>query len=174
MRISLTTRDLVSGSERCQPCDLGDDFLNLMTFYLSGHDRRERMASITYVHAHGAKVPFFAADGMGTMGTMVQTGTHPQAPDHVLTTSPPSFDIATKSLPRYPVWLSTIWVALSIALLFDGHPVTASLPLLFWFLHRRWECLQMKIITYREVPSGGRVQLARQTGAAAGERTSQN
>jgi hypothetical protein len=68
--------------------------------------------------------------------------------------------MAAKSLPRYPVWLSTVWVALSIALLCDGHPATAFLPLFFWFVHRRWE-VQLKIITYHEdsgVPSGGSVQ----------------
>jgi hypothetical protein len=103
---------------------------------------------------------------------MVQTGTHPVAPDHVRKNN--NVSMAAKSLQPYPVWLSTVWVALSIALLSDGHPATAFLPLFFWFVHRRWECLQMKIITYREVPSGGSAQLARETAAAAGERTSHN
>jgi hypothetical protein len=106
------------------------------------------------------------------MGTMVQTGTHPVAPASPEENN--NVSMAAKSLQPYPVWLSTVWVALSIALLSDGHPATAFLPLFFWFVHRRWECLQMKIITYREVPSGGSAQLARETAAAAGERTSHN
>ena len=76
--------------------------------------------------------------------------------------------MASKSSRPYPVWLSTVWVALSIALLSDGHPATAFLPLFFWFAHRRCE------ITDREesgVPSGGSVQPARETAVAAGERT---
>jgi Transposase IS116/IS110/IS902 family len=131
--------------------------------YVRGQVRR-RKNNISCVDAHGAKVPFFAAHGMGTMGTMVQAGTHPVTPDHVPTTSPPSFDMATKSLPRYPVWLSTVWVALSIALLSDGHPATAFLPLFFWFVHRRWE------VTDREesgVPSAGSVEPSGEAAAAA-------
>jgi hypothetical protein len=49
------------------------------------------------------------------------------------------FRMAPIGSPRYPVWLSTVWGALSIVLLCDGHPATAILPLFFWFLHRRWE-----------------------------------
>jgi hypothetical protein len=106
---------------------------------------------------------------MGTMDTMVQTGTHPVAPGSRAENN--NVSMAAKSLQPYPVWLSTIWVALSIALLSDGHPATAFLPLFFWFAHRRWE------VTDREesgVTSGGSVQLARETAAAAGERTSHN
>jgi hypothetical protein len=106
---------------------------------------------------------------MGTMDTMVQTGTHPVGPGSRAENN--NVSMAAKSLQPYPVWLSTVWVALSIALLSDGHPATAFLPLFLWFVHRHWECLHMKIITYREVPSGGNVQLARET---AGERTSHN
>jgi hypothetical protein len=37
------------------------------------------------------------------------------------------------------MWLSTIWIALSITLSLDGHPMTALLPLSVWIAHRRWE-----------------------------------
>jgi len=37
------------------------------------------------------------------------------------------------------MWLSTIWIALSIVLTSDAHPTTATIALCAWVLHRRWE-----------------------------------
>jgi len=37
------------------------------------------------------------------------------------------------------MWLSTIWVAVSIVLTTDAHPTTATIALCVWMLHRRWE-----------------------------------
>jgi len=87
---------------------------------------------------HGANVPFAKPLIIHRIRT-VQRGKHPNAPISALTKGKLPFRMAPIESPRYPVWLSTVWVALSIALLFDGHPVTAFLPLFFWFLHRRWE-----------------------------------
>jgi hypothetical protein len=39
----------------------------------------------------------------------------------------------------FDMWLSTIWVAVSIVLTADAHPTTATIALCFWILHRRWE-----------------------------------
>jgi hypothetical protein len=116
------------------------------------------------VDAHGAKVPFSAAH---SLGTMVKRHGYPfsarlTCPDQI-ERNRVSTDMASKSSRPYPVWLSTVWVALSLALLCDGHPATAFLPLFFWFAHRRCE------ITDREesgVPSGGSAQPDRETAAA--------
>jgi len=37
------------------------------------------------------------------------------------------------------MWLSTIWVAVSIVLTSDAHPATATMILCLWVWHRRWE-----------------------------------
>jgi hypothetical protein len=37
------------------------------------------------------------------------------------------------------MWVSTIWIAVSIVLSFGGHPMTAVIPLSIWVAHRRWE-----------------------------------
>jgi hypothetical protein len=66
-------------------------------------------------------------------------GQAPGCPIATLTKRKLPFHMAPIGSPRYPVWLSTVWVALSIVLLCDGHPASAILPLFFWFVHRRWE-----------------------------------
>src|SRR5437868_4658511 len=88
--------------------------------------------------AHGANVPFIKSchDGYHNDGS---EGQAPGCPIATLTKRKLPFRMAPIRSPRYPVWLSTVWVALSIVLLCDGHPATAILPLFFWFLHRRWE-----------------------------------
>jgi len=47
----------------------------------------------------------------------------------------------TGSLGRFwPfMWLSTLWVGISVALSTGGHPATAVLPLAAWIAHRRTE-----------------------------------
>jgi hypothetical protein len=124
------------------------------------------------VDPYGAKVPFSAAHSLGTMVQTARTSVSARltCPDQI-ERNRVSTDMASKSSRPYPVWLSTIWVALSIALLSDGHPATAFLPLFLWFAHRRWEAADRE---ESGVPSGGSVQLARGTAAAAGERTSHN
>jgi hypothetical protein len=47
----------------------------------------------------------------------------------------PFFDL----LPIIDMWLSTIWVAVSIVLTYDAHPTTGTVALCLWMLHRRWE-----------------------------------
>ena len=37
------------------------------------------------------------------------------------------------------MWLSTLWVGISVALSTGGHPATAVLPLAAWIAHRRTE-----------------------------------
>ena len=37
------------------------------------------------------------------------------------------------------MWLSTLWVGISVALSTGGHPATAVLPLAAWIAHRRME-----------------------------------
>lgn len=44
-----------------------------------------------------------------------------------------------RNRPRRPVWLSTVWVAVSIVLSLDGHPATGTAPLVLWAFHRRME-----------------------------------
>jgi hypothetical protein len=112
---------------------------------------------------------------MGNMDIMVQTGTHPVAPGSRAENN--NFSMTAKAYnPIQSGSVQSGWRSPS-PLLSDGHPPTAFVPLFFWFVHRRWECLQMTIIPYREVrevPSGGSVQLARETAATAGERRSHN
>jgi len=49
----------------------------------------------------------------------------------------------TSSLFTY-MWLSTIWVAVSIVLTSGAHPTTGTVALCLWMLHRRWEKKELK------------------------------
>src|SRR5437667_2223935 len=49
-----------------------------------------------------------------------------------------SHDSNRESRAFWPfMWLSTLWVGISVALSTGGHPATAGLPLAAWLAHRR-------------------------------------
>jgi hypothetical protein len=35
--------------------------------------------------------------------------------------------------------LSTVWLAIAVVLALNGHDLTSAVPIVPWFLHRRWE-----------------------------------